>query len=403
MVTATSAVQKPLTQTRLQSIDIVRGAIMILMALDHIRDFFHQASQAFAPEDLARTNSALFFTRWITHYCAPVFMFYAGVAAFLWAQRGKTGGELSSFLWRRGLWLIVLELTIVRSFGWYFNLDFHDLKLIVLWALGCSMIALAALVRLPMRALVALSLGMIALHNLLDGIRASQFGSFAWAWSVLHQPAQFQVGDSLILIGYPLIPWIGVMAAGYCFGRVFQLEPARRQFVLVRLGIALTAAFVVVRAINVYGDAAHWSVQKSAMFTVISFLNCTKYPPSLDYLLMTLGPAIAVTGWIDRVRLSDANPLLVFGRVPLFYYVLHLPLIHGTAMLMAWIRYGSATFFFNAPPAMGTPPQAFPAGYGYDLWVCYAVWIVLIALLYPACLWYARLKQRRRDWWLSYL
>lgn len=379
---------------------------MIIMALDHIREFFHSGALAFSPEDLSKTTAAIFLTRWITHFCAPVFMFTAGLGAFLWAQRRDSGGHnkaaLARFLLLRGLWLVFLELTVAR-FALYFNFNYSMIVLIVLWALGCSMIVLAALVYLPIGALAAISIAMIALHNLLDGITAAQFGSAGWIWNVLHQPGVFPFAGHQILLAYPLVPWAGVMAAGYCFGRVFLLEPDRRQRVLVRLGLGVTAAFFVIRAWNVYGDPAPWSIQRSPVFTVLSFLRCSKYPPSLDFLLMTLGPAVAVMGWLERVRLSAANPLLVFGRVPLFYYVIHLYAIHGIAMLMAWMRYGTAAFLLNPPPGMGGQRQAFPPDYGYPLWVCYAVWLVVVMLVYPLCRWFAELKQRRRDWWLSYL
>jgi len=366
-------------QTRVQSIDILRGAIMIVMALDHVRDFWHSAAQQFSPTDLTRTTTVLFFTRWITHFCAPVFMFTAGLGAFLFA-RGRTTRELSRFLWTRGLWLIILELGVVQL-GLLFRHAYNPVILNVLWALGWSMIALALLVRLPFGAMVAVSVAMIALHDLADGVKAVQFGRLAPLWNVLHQQAAFQLDGVTIVAAYPLIPWIGVMAAGYCLGRVFLFEAERRKRLLVQLGLALTLAFVVVRAINVYGDPAPWSAQSSAVFTVLSFLNCSKYPPSLEFLLMTLGPALLCMGLVERVRLSAANPLLVFGRTPLFYFVIHLYLAHASASVYRRIH---------------------PAG-GVDLAGVYVVWIVLVIVMYPLCRWYAGVKQRRKDWWLSYL
>ncbi len=211
------------------------------------------------------------------------------------------------------------------------------------------------------------------------------------------------MGGAVIVVGYPLIPWIGVMAAGYCFGRVFTMEAAQRRKLLIRMGLGITAGFIVLRAVNVYGDLNAWSTQRSALFTALSFLNCTKYPPSLDFLLMTLGPAILAMGLIDRVRLSPKNPLFIFGRVPLFYFVVHLAVAHLSAVLLGFFRYGKASFLLYTPPNMGGPRQAFPADYGFDLWVCYAVWFALLVIVYPLCRWFAGLKQRRSDWWLSYL
>ena len=385
---------------RVQSIDILRGAVMIVMALDHIRDFLHSAAQSFSPDDLSRTTATLFFTRWITHFCAPVFMLTAGLGVFLWAQRDKSPAELSRFLWTRGAWLVLLELTVVRL-GFNFNFDYHFILLNVIWALGGCMIGLALLVRLPWRVFAGLSCGMILLHNLADGVDAAQFGRAAWIWNELHQLGTFKLGGSTIQIAYPLIPWIGVMGAGFCLGRVYLWEPARRRRFLIRMGLGLTAGFVLVRALNVYGDPAPWSVQPTPLFTLLSFLRCSKYPPSLDFLLMTLGPALLALGFLDRVTVARANPFLIFGRVPLFYFVVHLYLIHALAAFLAFLRYGAGRFLLNPLPSMGGP--AYPSGYGYELWVVYVAWIGIVLSLYPLCRWFAGVKQRRRDWWLSYV
>jgi uncharacterized membrane protein len=388
--------------SRVASIDILRGLVMVIMAIDHTRDFVHAAAMSFPPEDLARTTPAIFFTRWITHVCAPVFMFCAGLGACFKLEKGGSIADLSRFLWTRGLWLIVLELTVVR-FGFFFNLDYSVVLLLVFWALGMSMIALAVLVHLPYRALVAVSLGMIVLHNLADGGAAAQFGALGWLWQVLHQQGAVTTGGPTLVVAYPLIPWIGVLAAGFCFGRVYRLPADERRTLLIRLGLALSAAFVVLRALNVYGDPRPWTWQGEPGFTLLSFLNCTKYPPSLAFLLMTLGPAIAFLGWVDGVRPSDRHPFVVFGRTPLFYFVLHIPLIHAIAVGLTWLRYGATPFLFVPPPTLGTPRALFPPDYGWDLWVVYATTAVVTAVLYPACAWFARLKARSRDWRLSYL
>ncbi|MGA7412932.1 MAG: heparan-alpha-glucosaminide N-acetyltransferase domain-containing protein [Bryobacteraceae bacterium] len=401
----TAAAREPKStavRTRVQSIDILRGAIIIIMALDHTREFLHSAALSFSPEDLSRTTAALFFTRWITHFCAPVFMLTAGLGAFLWAQRGGGTRELSRFLWTRGLWLVFLELTLVRL-AMYFTFDYSFTIVTVLWALGGSMIALAALVHLPLRALATISCALILFHNLADGITAASFGEAAWVWNVLHQPGLLKLGGIAIAVAYPLIPWIGVMAAGYCLGPVFLWEPQRRQRVLLKLGIGLTAGFILVRAWNIYGDPLPWSAQSSALMTLCSFLKCMKYPPSLDFLLMTLGPAIAVLGLLDRVRLSNANPLLIFGRVPLLYFVIHLFVIHGLAVLLAFGRYGVAGLHLTTLPGMSMSGSMFPADYGFSLWAVYVAWIAVVAAMYPLCRWFAGVKQRRRDWWLRYL
>lgn len=398
----TAVAPAPRVAARIQAIDILRGVVMVIMALDHTRDYVHAAAMAGAPEDLARTTPAIFFTRWITHVCAPVFMFSAGISAYQRLERGGTKADLSRFLWTRGLWLIVLEFTVVRA-GFFFDLTFNPSFLLVFWALGMSMIALAALVHLPYRALAVLSVGMIALHNLFDGVTPAQLGAYGWLWQVLHAPGLLTAGPPLVIVAYPLVPWIGVMAAGFCFGRVYRLPPERRRTLLIGSGLALVGAFVVVRGLNIYGDPRPWAVQSEPIYTWLSFLNASKYPPSLAFLLMTLGPAILALGLIDGLRLSERHPFVVFGRVPLFYFVLHIPLIHALAIALTWLRYGSAPFLFLPPPTLGTPRDVFPPDYGWELWVTYALWAVVVTALYPACLWFARLRARRHDWWLSYL
>jgi uncharacterized membrane protein len=390
--------------TRLLSIDALRGLVMIIMALDHVRDFFHADAMLFSPTDLSRTKPLLFFTRWITHYCLPVFMFAAGMGVYLYG-RSRTKGQLSRFLWTRGLWFIALELTVMQ-FAYNFNFSLRFLiLLLILWIFGICMIAMAVLVYVPMRWLAALSVAVIVLHNCLDGFRAAEFGPAAWIWNFLHQPGVIPVAGKLVLVTYTFLPWIAVMAAGFCFGRVFQMEPESRRRTMLKLGLAMTAAFIALRAVNHYGDPAPWAHQKTALFTALSFLNCTKYPGSLDFLLMTLGLALLLLAWFDRLTFKPANPLVVFGRVPMFYFILHFYLIHVLAALGAWLRYGSsaARFIFNPLPSMGGPEKLFPPNFGYSLWTVYGVWLLVVVLLYPVCRWFAQIKARRSDWWLSYL
>jgi len=390
---------------RLPAIDALRGLVMVIMALDHVRDFFSRDAMLFSPTDLARTTPALFLTRWITHFCAPVFMLTAGMGAFLWWQRHRTRKQLSEFLLTRGLWLLLLELTVMRV-AYYFSFSLqYPIFLLVLWSLGGSMMALAALAWLPSRWLAVLSIAVLALHNCLDGVRASQFGSLAPVWNVFHQPGAFRAAGRLVFVGYPLAPWIALIAAGFCLGKLFLLDPAVRRRILLLMGAGLTLAFVILRAANVYGDPAPWSTQETAAYTLFSFLNCTKYPPSLAFLLMTLGPSLLVLAYFDGAPLRATNPLLVLGRLPLFFFVLHFYAAHAAAALMAWLRYGHAAFgfLFVPMPSMGGPSERFPAGFGYDLWVVYIAWVLIVAGLYPLCRWFAGVKSRRRDWWLSYL
>lgn len=381
---------------RLDAVDWLRGVIMVAMALDHVRDCFTNVT--YNPLDFEQTSVWLFLTRWITHYCAPNFVFLAGTGAFLGAARGKSKAELSRFLWTRGLWLLFLELTVIR-FSWAFNFDFRFIGVQVFWALGWSMIALAALVWLRTAMVTAIGLVMIVGHNAFDVFKGpdSGWGEVLWSW--LHQPKLLDFGPNLkFLIGYPVIPWIGVMAAGYGFGELLQLPRERRRPLLLKLGLALTAAFIVLRFLNLYGDAKPWSPKQNAIFTVLSFVDCTKYPPSLLYLLMTIGPGIFLIGLADRELGALARPFVIFGRVPMFYYLLHMPLIHGLAVVIAAVAApqnlkGALGSFYFAP----TPP-----GYGYDLWVVYVVWLVVVLILYAPCRWFADLKRRRKDAWLSY-
>jgi uncharacterized membrane protein len=377
---------------RVQPLDILRGLVMVIMALDHTRDYVHAAAMAFQPEDLSRTTAAIFMTRWVTHFCAPVFMLLAGAGAYLRLQNGRTHADLSRFLLARGLWLIALELTVVRA-GFFFDVTGPPFILLVLWALGMSMIALAALIHLPYRVLLALSVALIAAHNLFDPLQPARFGALGWVWRILHVQGPLTAAPPTI-VAYPLVPWFGVMAAGFCFGRAYTLDAERRRRLLLRLGPTLTAAFVVLRAINLYGDPRPWRPQDSPLFTVLSFLNTTKYPPSLSFLLMTLGPAMVFLAVIDRVRVSDRHPFVVFGRVPLLYFVLHIPLVHAFAIGLTWWRYGKTPFLWLAPPTLGTPRDAFPPDYGWDLWVAYAVTAAAVLVLYPICLWLGRLKAR---------
>src|SRR3954452_10006757 len=321
---------------RLASVDILRGLAMVVMALDHTRDFMSYLR--IAPEDVAHTYGALFFTRFITHYCAPVFSFLAGTGAYLSTRRGKSIQQVSWFFLTRGLWLLLLEITVV-GFAWGFVPWAHGG---VIWILGWSMVAMALIVRLPLRWIAVLGLGTIATHNLLDRIDPASFGKFDWAWTLLHTPGRIVITDNLSFsVLYVLIPWVAVMAVGFAFGAVL-MRPDRRKWTLT-LGISATALFFLLRGVNLYGNgiaglpfgfprsAGPWSVQPTLTLTVTSFFNTLKYPPSLDYLLMTLGPSLIVLGLLDGAKAVHglSRILLVYGRVPLFYYVLHLYLIHA--------------------------------------------------------------------------
>jgi uncharacterized membrane protein len=392
MATITEAVTAK--RVRIESVDVVRGVIMIVMALDHVRDFF--GYPGVNPTDPATTTIPLFFTRWITHFCAPVFFLLTGTGTYLSLQR-KSKPELSRFLFTRGLWLIFLELVVTRCLGWQFNFDYHLTMLVVLWALGWAMIVLAALVYLPASLVAMFGVVMVASHNLLDSVRSSNP-----LWSILHSP-NFVITNPQhsVFAAYPLIPWVGVTAAGYGLGQIYGWTSSRRKDFLLRLGLGLTAAFIVLRGINIYGNPVRWAMQKSAAFTVLSFLNTTKYPPSLLFLLMTLGPTMFFLRAVDDKTPRFLRPALTIGKVPMFYDLLHIPLIHLLAIIVCYARYGQVHWMFESPQLSQFPITP-PPGWGFSLPVVYLVWAFVVLALYPLCCWFAALKQRRSDRWLSY-
>jgi len=388
---------------RLESIDLMRGLVMALMALDHTRDFFSNAQ--FDPTDLGRTNAALFLTRWITHIVAPTFVLLAGASAYVFKLRSDLNRrQLAWYLITRGLWLIVLELTLVR-FDWTFNWDYHYTGGAVIWALGWSMIVLAGLVFLPRGAILLFALVTIAGHNLFDTIQPGDMQALAWLWTILHVPGSIEyLTGYYFFVMYPLIPWIGVMAAGYWLGPVFFKAPRPRKTILLLLGFGFITAFVILRLNNIYGDPKPWLPQKDSLFTLFAVLNCEKYPPSLLYLLMTLGLVflgLALFEWNKLHRYC--RPLITLGRVPLFFYLIHIPLIHGAALAFVQLRGLPIDWLFRGSGRLPFPTMP-TSEYGYDLTTVYGIWLLLLTLLYPACYAYAWFKQRHREiQWLTYI
>jgi uncharacterized membrane protein len=390
----------PPSTYRINSIDFLRGLVMIIMALDHTRDFIHQDAMTADPLNFSTTTPFLFFTRWITHFCAPVFVFLAGTSGYFQSLR-KSKSELSGFLIKRGLWLILVEVTLI-TLAISFDVRFSNFFLQVIWAIGISMVFLGLAIWLPFKAILAIGLLIVLGHNSLDYYEAGQASS-GWFYSLLHRPNFIPISDSRTLgILYPFLPWTGLMFLGYCFGRLFTLhEGVQRKKVLTWLGLGIILFFIALRATNTYGDPAPWATQKNAMLTTLSFVNTTKYPPSLLYLCMTIGPAILFLAFFGTAKSRFAKMATVFGRVPFFYYVLHFYLIHTI----------SATLFFTrghsfAEGAAGIPEFPFKflmPGEGYSLAITYLVWIGVIILLYPACRWFSRYKQTHKQWWLSYV
>ncbi len=391
-------------QKRIESLDILRGLVMLLMALDHVRDYTHIGYWYGNPTDLETTTGFLFFTRWITHFCAPVFVFLAGTSAFLFGSKQLNTRALSTFLWTRGLWLIFIELTVV-NFAWTFDpkLEIHIFQ--VIWAIGVCMVLLGFLVYLPKKLLLIIGLAILFGHNLLDTIVMEGNDSLSVVWYFIHQQqtVTLQDGAGSLFIGYPVLPWLGIMILGYCFGYFYKRETAAeiRKKWLLRFGFGSVLLFILVRYFNSYGDLAPWSTQKSIGFSVMSFLNTTKYPPSLLYTLMTVGPALLFLYIIEPVKNVFTKFLTVIGRVPFFYYILHLYLAHILGFIGLTLLGGNwkELIFTNERLNSG-----FLSDKGFDLWVSYAVWIFVVMLLYPLCKRFMYYKANNKNkWWLRYL
>ncbi len=365
---------------------------MVLMALDHVRDYV--TNLRIRPEDLSRASVALFTTRWVTHFCAPAFFLLAGVGIGIAMSRGRSPRLMSRILLTRGLWLVFLDLT-VSAIGWQFGFDLVPAFALVIWALGWSMVVMAALVHVPRAAVATVSLATLALHNLLDGVRPDALGAFAPLWQFLHVPG-FAIPGTLF-IAYPLVPWFAVMALGYVLAPIYEWTPAPRRRLLIWIGAAATAAFVALRMVNGYGNPAPWSTQSTPALTIAAFLNVSKYPPSLLFLLMTLGPIFAALAFAEGMRGRAAAWLSVYGRVPLFYYIGHIYVAHALAMLLALAQSGG----LHRLPVV-SDPSSVPPWFGVPLWGVYVCWILVVLLMYAPCRWFARLKDRRTNWWLAY-
>jgi uncharacterized membrane protein len=391
--------------SRILSVDFMRGLVMVIMAIDHSRDFL--TNIPFEPEDIAHTFPALFFTRWITHFCAPMFFFLAGTGAYLLRRKTGSVSAASKFLWTRGLWLVLLEFTIIE-YAWTFT--FWQMGGII-WSIGCCMILLALLIRLPDKVTLAIGLALVLFHNLFDRVTPAQFGNFDWLWIVLHRKGVIPHTHYFVL--FPLVPLLGVMAIGYVFGKLFDKPALQRARIMLPLGLVATAAFIVLRAFNAYGNPAagvagnspgQWHPQGTLAMSIVSFLDLEKYPPSLQFLLMILGPSLILFSLVDRLSPSEhfqrwMKPIVVFGRVPLFFYILHLYAIHLAAIVLANLSHQPVGWLWKGSFWMNQVPD----GYGHGLPVVYLTWFVIVVLFYFPCAWFAEYKRRHKAWWLSYL
>ena len=390
------------TKERIWSVDMLRGLIIALMAIDHIRDYW--ALTPFAPADLSQSNAAWFFTRWITHFCAPVFVFLAGTSAFLYGNKINDKGRLSRFLFTRGLWLIFIEVVVI-NFAWTFSMPSTTgfVFLQVIWVIAISMVLMSALIYLKDKIIFIIGLLLVVGHNLLDNITPESLGTMAGLWNLLHVQGFIPLagdGSFGIFVIYPIIPWVGVMALGYVFGTVMIRPSEERRKRLLTLGLALVGLFVALRLLNVYGDPSPWETQeRGAFFTFMDFLNTAKYPPSLLYLLMTLGPGILVLLVLDKWTGKTAEALKVFGAVPFFFYIIHFFIINAASQLYNYFVYGD---FINLVGSFFSG-SGFPEGYVPKVWMVYIVWALLMPLMYFLCKWYGQYKAEHDYWWLKYL
>ncbi len=388
-------------KSRIFSLDLLRGLVMIIMALDHTRDFFHYDAFIHDPLDLKTTSLFLFFTRWVTHFCAPIFVFLAGTSIYLQGNK-KTKSELSLFLFKRGLWLIFVELIII-TYAWTFDAFFPVLIMQVIWAIGISMVLMAMLIHLPYSIMLLLGFIVVAGHNVLDYLPATHQG---FLWDIVRNgnfafhtiSAQHQMA-----IIYPFLPWLGLMMLGFCFGKIYapSFNPKQRKNILTWTGAGLILFFVFLRFTNLYGNPTQWSIQNNVFFTFLSFINLNKYPPSLLYMCITIGPAMLFLSFFENTHNKITRIISVYGRVPFFYYVLHFYLLHILCMVLFLTRGHSLSEV--TPNVFGIPFHYLIAGEGYPLTIVYLIWISLILVLYPLCKWFSELKARKNYWWLSYL
>jgi len=388
---------------RILSIDLLRGLVMLLMALDHVRMYFGYATWYSDPTNLATTTPLLFFTRWFTHFCAPVFVFLAGTSAYLYGSKKERKSSVSTFLFTRGLWLVFVELVIV-NFAWTFDITYSFRLLQVIWAIGLSMIVLSALVFLPEKVILTVGLLLVVGHNLLDNVtvNGTSFGDLVWY--ALHQP-KFIVFPSKNIVDfvYPVLPWIGLMALGYVFGTLYKdgFDADKRRKLLLQIGIGLTVLFFLLRGFNLYGEPRVWSEQSTFIYSVMSFFNTTKYPPSLHFLLMTIGPALIFLSISEKANNRFSAPIIVIGKVPFFFYVVHLYFIHALAMIYLALTGGSVgEYVLSAENLLSGRLSSF----GLRTEAVYVVWIFVVVLLYPVCRWYQNVKRNNPSrWWLSFL
>lgn len=398
-------VQENAIQKRIESIDILRGIVMVIMALDHVRDYFHIEAFTGDPLDLNTTTPILYFTRWITHFCAPIFVFLSGTSIYLQSLR-KSKSELSQFLIKRGLWLIFAEVCII-TFGWTFNPFYNVLILQVIWTIGISMVILGLLIRLPFNFIFILGLIIVLGHNFLDFPESTKGFQPGFVWDLVHHghfvPYPY-APNHVLLIVYPFLPWTGLMMLGYCTGVFFtsKYSPDQRKKVFRFIGFGLLTLFVLIRYVNIYGDPDEWTIQKNGVLTFLSFINVHKYPPSLLFMCITIGLAFLMLSILEQIKNPFTTVMRTYGRVAFFYYILHIYLIHLIATICFFANGHSLQDAFSS--IQNLPFLFLIPGEGYNLLIVYLIWLSVIILLYPLCKWYDDYKSNHKEkQWLSYL
>jgi uncharacterized membrane protein len=385
---------------RIKSIDFVRGFVMIVMALDHVRDLMHVHSITQSPTDLATTTPMLFFTRWITHLCAPIFVFLAGTSVYLSLQRKGNVDDIRTLLLKRGLWLIVLEFTVV-NFAIFFDVGFHTLLFEVIASTGLGFILLSLLLKLPSKYVGLIGLVILFFHNLVPLITFDNDSLAKAILMPLLSPMAVPVfADKVFVMGYPPIPWFGVMLVGFSAGRFFQSSEEKAKKLFIKIGLATLLLFLVIRFLNVYGDSIPWSLQENGMLTFLSFMNVSKYPPSLVFCLITLSVMFFLLAFAEQFNGRFKNGIIVYGKVPLFYFIVHFYLVHCLTIIMLliqgieWSELEFASGTFGRPRSVET---------GVPLWSIYMIWLFVVTVLYKPCVWFGRYKLTHTSWWLRYL
>lgn len=387
---------------RVFSIDFARGVVMIIMALDHVRDMMHINSVTQSPTDLSTTSAALFFTRWITYLCAPIFVFLAGTSTFISLKNKDNFLQSKQFLWKRGLWLILLEFTLV-NFALFFDIGFHTLIFEVIATIGFGFIVLSFLLKINPKNIAIIGLAIIFLHNLLSRIPFNNGSAITTIYSLFFSLTAFPITPhTTFVMAYPPIPWLGIMLAGFACGKLFELAEIKRNKIFLKIGCAALLLFIVLRFINLYGDPSQWSFQKNYVFTFLSFMNVTKYPPSLLFCLVTLGCMFLIFVFAEKVKTRWMNIAVVYGKVPFFYFLVHFYLIHILLIALMFIQ---GFHWQDLDFASGTFGRPKGVESGIPLWAVYLVWMGVVAILYKPCLWYGKYKSANKNkrWWLRYI